>query len=243
MEQEWYASWFDNPYYHLLYKNRDQDEAERFIQRLVETIELPENGNILDLACGKGRHSKSLRKLGFNVLGTDLSPNSIAFAQNMATSGLQFIVHDMREPIEHRQFDAVFNLFTSFGYFHQKEDNQRVVDAVYSMLNNKGLFIIDFMNSYKVKKNLIEEEVKEIDNVRFEIKRSYDDLFIFKTIQLDDNGHKEEHTECVQSLELNDFNELLDQGGFEILRTFGDFNLNDYQKEISDRLIIVARKK
>jgi 2-polyprenyl-3-methyl-5-hydroxy-6-metoxy-1,4-benzoquinol methylase len=97
----------------------------------------------LDLACGKGRHARTLHALGLNVLGTDLSPQSIAFANESTVDGLRFQVHDMREPLHNESFDAVFNLFTSFGYFDSTAENQRVIDAVACMLNPNGFLIID----------------------------------------------------------------------------------------------------
>ena len=75
----WYTSWFDTPFYHILYKDRDYSEAQDFMTNLTEYLNMPEHGTIMDLACGKGRHSVFLNTLGYNVLGVDLSQNSIAF--------------------------------------------------------------------------------------------------------------------------------------------------------------------
>ena len=74
------------------------------------------------MACGKGRHSVHLNSLGYQVTGLDLSEESIAYAKQFENSSLHFDVHDMSTPY-HDQFDAVFNLFTSFGYFENEEDN------------------------------------------------------------------------------------------------------------------------
>jgi len=56
--ENWYASWFDTPYYHILYKDRDYDEAQAFMDNLTHYLNLPEESKILDLACGKGRVMK-----------------------------------------------------------------------------------------------------------------------------------------------------------------------------------------
>ena len=71
-ETTWYASWFNTPYYHILYKDRDYNEAENFMFNLTEYLNVPEQGKILDLACGKGRHAIYLNKIGYNVTGVDL---------------------------------------------------------------------------------------------------------------------------------------------------------------------------
>src|SRR6478736_3856513 len=85
--QNWFASWFDTPYYHILYKDRDEEEAEFFMDNLVHYLNLPEEAKILDLACGKGRHAFHLIQLGFDVTGADLSVNSIRSEEH--TSELQ----------------------------------------------------------------------------------------------------------------------------------------------------------
>ena len=100
------------------------------------------------MACGKGRHSVTLNKHGLTVLGVDLAPNSILEAQKSETTNLSFGVHDMREVIAGKTFDAIFNLFTSFGYFDDLNDNVRVVQSMHSMLNDEGILVIDFLLDY-----------------------------------------------------------------------------------------------
>lgn len=243
MTKDWFASWFDSPYYHLLYKNRDEEEAEKFILSLVKHLELEANAKVLDLACGKGRHAKTLHKAGLNVLGVDLSPNSIASASKHTTNGLKFAVHDMRETIPNQKFKTVFNLFTSFGYFDDNSENLRMLESIHNMLEENGLLVIDFMNASKVIENLVEEEVKIVEQVHFNISRKYDGNHIFKTISFDAEGINQKHTERVQAIKFNDFESLLSLSKFEILRTFGDFDLNSFNEKSSNHLIIVARKK
>lgn len=77
LEKSWYKDWFSSPYYHQLYKYRDDREAVAFIQRLIEHLQPKPNTMMLDVACGKGRHSIALSKMGFDVTGIDLSFPSI----------------------------------------------------------------------------------------------------------------------------------------------------------------------
>ena len=154
-ETPWFASWFDTSYYHQLYNHRSEEEAQAFIERLADFLALEPKSKVLDLACGKGRHARTLHALGLNVLGTDLSPQSIAFANESTVDGLRFQVHDMREPLHNESFDAVFNLFTSFGYFDSTAENQRVIDAVACMLKPNGFLIIDFLNAHRVIDTLV----------------------------------------------------------------------------------------
>ena len=144
--ENWYTSWFDSPYYHILYKNRDDKEAGLFMKNLTSFLKLSSSSTILDLACGKGRHSKYLNQLGYQVTGVDLSPQSIAYAKKFENENLFFDEHDMSKPYP-KQFDAVFNLFTSFGYFEDEEDNLKTIKSIKSELNPKGFGVIDFLNS------------------------------------------------------------------------------------------------
>ena len=135
MQKEWFAEWFNTEYYHILYKDRDEDEANRFISNLISFLNIPKNSKLLDLACGKGRHSKILNSFSYDVLGVDLSENSILEAKKETTAILRFETHDMRKVIPKLKFAAVFNLFTSFGYFDSPEENQKVCSSVSEMLN------------------------------------------------------------------------------------------------------------
>ena len=242
-KNDWFASWFDTNYYHLLYKNRNDDEARLLIEHLVGYLNLAPNSKVLDLACGKGRHSITLNELGFDVLGIDLSSNSIEEAKQFENETLHFDVCDMRNSFTKDRFDIVFNLFTSFGYFDNKSDNEKVIVAVQEMLKNDGILVIDFMNSRRVINSLVESETKVVDPIEFKITRNYDGRHIFKHINFDDAGVKHSYTERVQTLMLEDFEALLTKNGFNILSTFGDFDLNGFQEETSDRLILVAKKK
>ena len=158
----WYASWFDTPYYHILYKDRNYREAQIFMDNLTHYLNLPEKAKVLDLACGKGRHAIYLNQLGYDVIGADLSENSIAEANKNANETLHFVVHDKRIPFEEK-FDAIFNLFTSFGYFDDDADNYKTIKAIHNSLTETGFAVIDFMNVDYVLENLVANEIKTVD--------------------------------------------------------------------------------
>lgn len=238
---EWFETWFDSEYYHKLYKNRDDDEAEQFITNLITNLKLDLKSNILDLACGKGRHSIFLNKIGFKTMGVDLSPKSIAFAKKFNNTNLRFEVRDMRKSFCEDQFDAIFNLFTSFGYFESTE-NIKVLKAIENMLKKNGVFVIDFMNTNKVIRNLVNEETKFIDQINFRLKRAYEKGNIVKTIDFTDKEKDFHFTEKVQALFPEDFQSLISQTNLKIDSIFGDYNLNPFDREVSDRLIIIGRK-
>ena len=239
-QENWFATWFDSPYYHILYKDRNYREAQIFMDNLTHYLNLPEGATVLDLACGKGRHAIYLNQLGFNVLGVDLSPNSITEASKNNNIHLNFKVHDMREPFEEK-FDAIFNLFTSFGYFENDSDNLKTLISIKESLSEYGFAVIDFMNVNNVIENLVPEEVKTVDGIDFHIKRYLKEGYIHKEIDFEDKGEKFHFTEKVQALTLQNFEEMMEEAGIYLLDIFGDYKLKKFHKTESERLIMIFK--
>jgi len=240
--KKWFDTWFDTKYYHILYQNRDYSEAELFITNLVKNLNIETDSNILDLACGKGRHSVFLNKLGYKTTGVDLSKESIGFAKKSETNTLDFFVHDMREPIKNKKFDFVFNLFTSIGYFEDPQENVRMLKSIESYLTADGVLVIDFMNAQKVIDNLVLVEQKKINGIEFNISREVKDGFIIKKIEFNDKGESYSFHEKVQVLKLDDFENYLKKANFKIINIAGDYNLGNFDIKASNRLIIFAKK-
>lgn len=238
--ENWFSTWFDTPYYHILYKNRNDEEAQTFMDNITHYLNMPENGTILDLACGKGRHSIYLNKLGYNVTGVDLSENSIAIAAASSNETLQFKTHDMREPMN-ETYDAVFNLFTSFGYFDTHEDNIKTLKAIKESINEYGFGVIDFFNADFIIENLVAEETKEIEDITFNIKRYVENKKIIKEIRFEDKGESFFFTEKVSAFTLADFEEMMEEAGIYLLEIFGDYKLRKFYKSQSERLIMIFK--
>lgn len=236
----WFASWFDTPYYHILYKDRNYREAQLFMDNLTHYLNLPEKAKVLDLACGKGRHSIYLNQLGYDVLGVDLSENSIEEAKKNTNDHLHFKVHDMRVPFDEK-FDGIFNLFTSFGYFENESDDLKTLVAIKESLSEYGFAVIDFMNVPHVIANLVPEETKTVEGIDFQIKRFHIDGYIYKEIDFVDKGEKFHFTEKVKALTLQDFQQLMEEAGIYLLDTFGDYKLKKFHKTESERLIMIFK--
>ena len=237
---QWYASWFDTPYYHILYQDRNFEEAEAFMTQLTHFLKLPQRAEIMDLACGKGRHSVTLYNLGFKVTGVDLSKNSIKHAKKFENENLKFEVHDMTQ-IYPKQFDAVFNLFTSFGYFETEDCNYKTINAIKQQLKPNGYAVIDFLNVNFLKKNMIKQDIKTVQGIDFHQKRKIEEGYIFKDIKFNHKGSEYVFQERVQALTLQDFIALFKQAQVELLHVFGNYDLQDYDAQTSPRLIMIFR--
>ncbi|WP_299758705.1 methyltransferase domain-containing protein [uncultured Pontibacter sp.] len=238
----WFSTWFDSPYYHILYQHRDMQEAQHFMDTLLTHLHPKPHDTILDLACGKGRHSRYLSQKGYDVTGIDLSERSINYAKQFEYERLHFFRHDMREVFRPAHFDFIVNLFTSFGYFETETENVVALCATAESLKHGGKLVIDFMNTDKVINNLVAEEEKEVQGINFKITRSVENGFIVKNIRFRDKGTDYSFEERVRALREEDFLEYFGMTQLRLVETFGDYKLNPYNQAASDRMIFVLKK-
>lgn len=242
MKKEWFAEWFDSPYYHRLYKNRDENEAQKTLDNLLRALDLPPGARILDLACGKGRHSRYLAEKGFDVTGLDFSDSSITFARQFEHERLAFYQHDMRRPFRTNYFDAVMNMFTSFGYFETDRDHLLALKNVYRDLRPGGLFLLDYFNSEWVRQHFVRSEMKSVDGIEFYLKKNIRRDHVYKTVEFTTGGKYFVFRERVRLFNLTDFQRLFSSAGLELRRQYGGYDLNDFDAGASKRLILIAQK-
>ncbi|PPZ92601.1 SAM-dependent methyltransferase [Cloacibacterium normanense] len=248
----WFKEWFNTPYYHILYKDRDFVEAENFIRNLTQDLQLSKDSKIIDLACGKGRHSVFLQQLGYEVLGVDLSEESIEHNKQFETSStetpkLTFEVHDMRNElypnVSSEKVNAVFNLFTSFGYFDDDEDDRKVFSSVKNVLQIDGIFVLDFLNEKFVKNTLVDETTVTKDGIDFLIKKRIEEKHIIKDIFFEDKGESFHYFEKVKLHTLEEIKKIAESFGFEAVKIWGNYQLEDFERETSPRCIFQFRVK
>jgi SAM-dependent methyltransferase len=241
MPKEWFELWFDSPYYHILYQQHDDKEAQNAIDKLLGVMGLPGEARVLDLACGKGRHSRYLAEKGFYVTGLDISASSISYARQFENDRLEFYQHDMRLPFRLRYYDAIFNFFTSFGYFDNDHDHQMAILNVARGLKQGGRLLLDFFNSEFIRQSLVPSEEKVLDGIAFSIKKNMDDKHIRKSVEFEHLGKHYKYTERVRLLTLSDFESMFAQAGLRIEQQFGSYDLDAYNEKHSPRLILIAQ--
>ncbi|WKK67446.1 class I SAM-dependent methyltransferase [Lutimonas zeaxanthinifaciens] len=239
-EKEWFENWFDTSFYHILYDYRNDDEARVFMNNLTDYLKLKSGDTILDLPCGKGRHSLYLNKKGFDTTGADISENSIAHARQFEKPNLRFKIHDMRNPLSGK-YHAIFNLFTSFGYFNNETTNIKVLKNFKNALRPDGHIIVDFLNLTKVKNELIPEQQILKEGIEFNISKNISENFIIKKIEVNFEGMTHYFMEKVQALDLEKMKIFAKTAGLQIEKVFGDYELNPFDKKHSDRLILVMK--
>lgn len=238
--QEWFENWFDSPYYHQLYRDRSEQEASGFVDMLVSHFSMQQGITLLDLACGKGRHSLAFAAHGLDVTGVDLSRQSIEYAAQFERDNLHFYVHDMREVFRANYFDVVCNLFTSFGYFNTSHDHQLAARSIVQALKPGGSFIIDFVNRIPAIRN-IEANPRETivrDTVRFEVERSHSATRLLKKIRVSDGGKEYQFEESVSSFTRDEMTALFSSAGLHYRQAFGNYQLGEYDEAASPRMIL-----
>lgn len=242
MQRKWYQYWFNSPYYHILYSQRNDVEAEFLIDNLSAYLHPKSDSRILDIACGRGRHSIYLNKKGYDVTGIDLSEQSIKYAQQFEQKKMHFYVHDMRKLSFINYFDIALNLFTSFGYFDTEKDHVSALKAFRKGLKNDGILVIDYFNTQKIIKNLTNQETKTIDGIEFHLHKFVAEGKIIKHINFEHRLKAYAFEERVQAFLLADFERMLTKSGLVVAATFGNYALDPFDETESDRLILVCKK-
>lgn len=239
---QWFECWFDTHYYHLLYGKRNEEEAAFFLDNLLKHLQLAPGAHCWDLNCGKGRHSVYLNKKGYDVIGTDLSQQSITYAKQFENDHLHFYKHDMRNLFYANYFHAVFNLFTSFGYFRNRFEDEKVFQSVFNSLKPGGVFVLDFFNPARVLTCMKELEEKTVGDVTFRTRKKIEDNTIIKEITVIDKGKTCEFREEVKIFTESQLVLLGEEAGLRMKNAFGDYSLRPLDTEKSDRLILIFEK-
>ncbi len=242
--KDWFKHWFDSPYYDLLYHYRNEQEARGFIDLLIAHLQPRDGAAMLDVACGKGRHSKCLADMGYDVTGFDLSASSVEAAQQFENEHLHFYLHDMRSTFWINYFEYAFNFFTSFGYFNTRREDDDAMRTMAQSLRSNGILVIDYLNVQYAEDNFVETERRTIEGINFKITRWQDEQHFYKKVETEDEEGKVEYisTEKVSKFSLDDFGLMLAKQNMQVKEVFGDYQLERYDEKASPRMIIVAKK-
>ncbi len=242
MPTKWFQSWFNSPYYHILYHQRNDEEAELFMDNLCAFLKPSAQARLFDIACGRGRHAIYLNKKGYDVTGIDLSQANIRFAKDFENEHLHFFVHDMRHLFYINYFEFAFNLFTSFGYFDREKDHLKALKMFHKSLKPGGILVLDYFNIAKIKTQIVAQEQKTIEGIDFHISKQISGDKIMKSIAFEHQGKQFGFKEEVQAFSISDFERMFSQTDFEILHLFGDYHLNTFNEQESDRIIFICKK-
>jgi 2-polyprenyl-3-methyl-5-hydroxy-6-metoxy-1,4-benzoquinol methylase len=240
----WFQDWFNSPYYHQLYFKRDVVEADQFIGRLVGYLKPAPGVTMLDVACGRGRHARSLAAMGYDVTGIDISADSIHEALHFEQNNLHFYVHDMRLPFRVNYYRFAFNFFTSFGYFNTEREHYNAIRTIAQSLSPGGVLVLDYLNVHYAEDHLVHKQDTQIEGVNYFITKWFDETHFFKKVVVEDEQLKTplEFMEKVAKFSLGDFNDMFAFHQLQLQEVFGDYEFANYDVKKSPRMIMVARK-
>jgi ubiquinone/menaquinone biosynthesis C-methylase UbiE len=240
----WYEQSFGEDYL-LVYKHRDLKGAYQEVRQMIDWLHLDPGAKVLDLCCGMGRHSLALTDFGYKVTGVDLSEILLSEAKKLDQDRkVNWLRGDMRQVPLREQFDAVVNLFTSFGYFETDEENAKMFLEMDRLLKTRGKFIIDFLNPTYVVHHLVPYSERAEGDTIIEERRTADSEFVSKRIIIKGPSGEERHyTERVKLYRFGDFISMMRGTQLQIEHVYGDYDASSYDEQRSRRLILVGIKK
>ncbi|WP_029192613.1 class I SAM-dependent methyltransferase [Paenibacillus harenae] len=242
-------SWYEQSFgvdYLTVYTHRNAEQAEGEVAQMMQWLRLPNQAKVLDLCCGMGRHSLRLADLGFDVTGFDLSEVLLAEAGAKDTaSNVRWVQGDMRSlPFPRHAYDAVVNLFTSFGYFDQDEENRKVLSEIDKVLKPRGKWIIDYLNPDVVVSRLIHESERKENSVTIREVRRVEDGMVKKQIAVcEEEGSPRHYIEQVKLYTFTDFERMLQGTSLVLDQAYGDYSGSEYVAAVSPRMILVGHKR
>lgn len=161
----------DDEFWHtfgpILFTEARIGSAAEQVEQALALLNVGPGAAILDLCCGVGRHSLELARRGFRVTGVDRSAAYLDTAKGRAASeglSIEFVLEDMRRFRRPGAFDAVINLFTSFGYFEDQADDRMVLENVHASLKPGGTFVADVVGKEVLARIFRERDWQEFDD-------------------------------------------------------------------------------
>ena len=253
---DWYESWF-NEQYLALYPHRSREEANRQVKFLLDgplADEAQQRLQLLDIACGNGRHLVEFIKNGFDAVGIDLSAALLRAAKTLLETELDSIDSstiiqqaDMRSlPFADSTFDVLTNFFTSFGYF-ESDDEQLNALIEWRRVGKKSCkLVMDYLNRDFVIDTLRADDEKETQHWVFKQHRSItaDGLRVEKRINILNKKTNESsvHIESVRMFSKIELESLLKHAGFSPQAAYAGFTAKSFDKD-SPRLLLISENK
>ena len=242
---EWFEEWFDTDEYLDVYRHRNDAEAKELVKLILRSVDVPNKAEVLDLACGTGRHSIIFAQKGFNVTAVDLSDKLLCVAKKSAEVNkvkIDFIKSDIRNFSVDKKFSLIINLFTSFGYFNDDEENFLLFEISFKYLKEAGYFVLDYFNKTYLEQNLVDESKDKFEHCTLIQKRHIENNRVIKDIYINGNGKEKHYMESVRMYGRDELVLRIEKAGLKIKNIYGGFEGEDFDEANSQRIIIIAQK-
>jgi SAM-dependent methyltransferase len=246
---KWYVDFFRDDYlkvYSHLFGNAQAEKETAFAAKILD---LKPGASVLDLCCGQGRHSIPLVRQGFRVIGLDLNSAYLGLARNAAEAEnlpLETVTGDMRRIPFLNRFDAIVNMYSSFGYLEGESEDRKVLDSIASALRPGGGLLLDMLNREWAVANYIQNDWHSgTDGTLYVERRDLDlgtsRMHVTFTIVEPDGKRGDSVGHHIRLYTLTEASRLLEQAGMDVAHVYGGFDGEDYSID-TRRMIIHARK-
>ncbi|MDP6778399.1 MAG: class I SAM-dependent methyltransferase [Candidatus Latescibacteria bacterium] len=242
----WYeddAFW--ETFYPAMFRRRRWEVAPEEVEAALGLLAIEPGAEVLDFCCGPGRHSLELARRGYRVTGVDRTASYLEFGRRQAEAqGLQveFEQDDIREFAREQSFDAAFSLYTSFGYFENPADDQRVLLNVHRALRPGGKLIMDLSGKEVLARHFQERNWSELDDGSlFLEERTLEDGWerIQNRWMILREGDRHEKRFSVRIYSGVELQALMMTVGFDSVRIYGTLDGGPYD-QTARRLVAVA---
>jgi SAM-dependent methyltransferase len=245
----WYVDFFRQDYLNVYGHLFSAERAEKEAAFVAKALELKTGARVLDLCCGPGRHSVALAQHGFDVTGLDLNPAYLELARHAAEAGnvsLKTAAADMREIPFQNYFDAIVNMFSSFGYLESEAEDARVLESAAKALKPDGRLLLDMLNREWAVANYIQNDWHSGEDGTLYVERRELDLATSRmhvsfTIVGPDGTRRESVGHDIRLYTLTEMTRLLERAGMRVTGVFGGFDGETYA--ISRRRMILCARK
>ena len=248
MDIPWYQDFFDNYYLETYKELLDYFDPEKEIDFLIDVLELPDKAKILDLCGGHGRHALPLAKRGYDTTILDLNKDFLEKAKREAEKKvvkIKTLHKDARRIPFKEKFDAVVNLFTSFGYLESDEENFKIVRQAYKSLKPGGKFLMDVINKTWILKNYRERDWRKAGDLILLVQRKFDkqkSRNIVNFIIIDTKNCKVFNTgQNIRLYSYADLESIFLRAGFKITGRYGKLGKEEFTDK-SCRIVIIGEK-
>lgn len=211
-------------------------------------VDVPAGGSVLDLPCGPGRHTVALADRGFDVTGVDATAAYVDEARTRASDAgvadrTTFVEADMREFERPGAFDLALNLFTSFGYFDDRADDERVAENLHDSLAPDGTLVMDLASKETLARDFRARTWDEFESGYVLEERTVSDdwSWMNNTWRLVVDGTVREFDVSHRLYSGYELASLLERVGFERVTAYGTLDGDPYDED-AERLLVVAEK-